>query len=188
MIFSRTFAFPTKDTFSCPPIGAFVRRYLKESTISVDCFARNNTWCTFTNDLNPNTEATYHLDVRDFLKVLSEQNIVADLIVFDPPFSPTQMGNYLSEFGEKMSFEKGKRTCGWTPEKALVDRLLGVGGVYLQFGWGSHGMNSSGFSGYVIEEILLVCHGPGTPDTICMAERKVDGQLELFQSTLGLSL
>lgn len=26
--------------------------------------------------------------------------------------------------------------------------------------------------GYTIEEILLVCHGPGHNDTICMAESK----------------
>lgn len=184
MIFSRAFAFPTKDTFRCPPIGAFVRRYLKESTISVDCFARNNAWCTFTNDLNPNTLAEYHLDVRDFLQHLIERKVVADIVIFDPPFSPTQYGQYLNEFGRKMTFLDGQRTQGWSKEKALVDKLLGVGGVYLQFGWGSHGMNSSGFSGYAIEEILLCCHGPGTPDTICMAERKVDGQLELFQTAL----
>lgn len=45
---------PTKDTFSCKPIGEFVKKYLSKSSSSVDPFARNNTWANYTNDINPN--------------------------------------------------------------------------------------------------------------------------------------
>ena len=41
MKFSRTWAMPNSDTFSVKPIGDFVRRYLSESKISIDPFARN---------------------------------------------------------------------------------------------------------------------------------------------------
>ncbi len=37
----RVWAMPNGDTFSVKPIGAFVRKYLAQSTVSVDPFARN---------------------------------------------------------------------------------------------------------------------------------------------------
>lgn len=150
------------------------------STISVDCFARNNQWATYTNDLNPNTLAEYHLDVRDFLRQLIEGEIAADLVIFDPPFSPHQLKDSYEEAGFKFRAEDAHRTMKWGDERRIIHRILRDSGVVLSFGWNTFGMQSCGLSGYVIEEILLVCHGPGTPDTICMAERKVDGQLELF--------
>lgn len=55
--FARTFAMPNAETFTVPPIGAFVQRYLAASKVSVDPFARNRSWATYTNDLNPATSA-----------------------------------------------------------------------------------------------------------------------------------
>lgn len=57
MKFSRVWAMPNHDTFSVKPIGEFVRRYLDASKVSVDPFARNKQWATYTNDLDPNTSA-----------------------------------------------------------------------------------------------------------------------------------
>lgn len=39
--FSRVWAMPSRDTFSVPPIGDFVRRYLSVAEVPVDPFARN---------------------------------------------------------------------------------------------------------------------------------------------------
>jgi hypothetical protein len=44
---ARAWAMPNGDTFSVAPIGAFVRKYLADSSCSVDPFARNNAWATF---------------------------------------------------------------------------------------------------------------------------------------------
>lgn len=52
---SRVWAMPTADTFDCLPIGGFVKRYLDQSTVSIDPFARNKLWATHTNDLNTET-------------------------------------------------------------------------------------------------------------------------------------
>ena len=52
------------DTFSVKPIGEFVQRYLKESKVSIDPFARNKRWATHTNDINPKTEAEHHMDAE----------------------------------------------------------------------------------------------------------------------------
>jgi len=66
MKFDRAFAMPSADTFSIPPIGDFVKRYLHSAVVSVDPFARNKRWATYTNDLSPDTMAEHHMDARDF--------------------------------------------------------------------------------------------------------------------------
>ncbi len=70
MKFTRTWAMPNADTFSVKPIGEFVRRYLAQSSVSVDPFARNKAWATHTNDLNPATSAKHHMDAAAFLEML----------------------------------------------------------------------------------------------------------------------
>ena len=181
MNMNRVFAFPNPDTFDCPPIGQFVKRYLRDSKVSVDPFARNKLWATYTNDLNPNTLAEYHMDALDFLTMLLEQGVEADLIIFDPPYSPRQIKECYDSIGLKMKSTDAHRTAGWRQEKALAHQLLSVNGVFLYFGWDSNGMHSTGEKGYNIEELLLVNHGLCHNDTICMAERKNGHQLSLFQ-------
>src|SRR5512133_3868823 len=86
--FRRVWAMPSADTFSVPPLGDMVKRYLRNATVSVDPCARNKRWATYTNDINPNTEAEYHMEARAFLAEMVRQGIAADLIIFDPPYSP----------------------------------------------------------------------------------------------------
>jgi hypothetical protein len=103
MQINRKWAIPSSDTFDVPPIGEFVKSYLRQAKVSVDPFARNKRWATYTNDLNPNTEAEYHLDVADFLKILVEKEVKADLVIFDPPYSPRQVKEMYSGFGKPVS-------------------------------------------------------------------------------------
>ena len=44
MKMTRIFAMPNSETFTVAPIGDFVKRYLADSKVSVDPFARNKTW------------------------------------------------------------------------------------------------------------------------------------------------
>lgn len=71
MKFSRAWAMPNSETFSIKPIGNFVKKYL--SGVSVDPFARNKNWFTYTNDLNPNTSAMFHMDAENFLIYLGQK-------------------------------------------------------------------------------------------------------------------
>lgn len=87
---------PNGDTFSVPPIGDFVRSYLAASRCSVDPFARNKRWATHTNDLNPETEAEHHMDAEEFLRMLALRGVKADLVIFDPPYSPDKSANATS--------------------------------------------------------------------------------------------
>ena len=105
-IFSRVWAMPNGDTFSVKPIGDFVRRYLAASTISIDPFSRNKRWATYTNDLNPATEAEHHMDAEKFLLMLGSQGVKADLIIFDPPYSPRQISECYKSVGMEVGMKE----------------------------------------------------------------------------------
>ena len=180
----REWAMPTSETFTCPPIRSFVHRYLKDSEISIDPFARNFTGCTYTNDLNPNTKAQHHMDSIKFLEMLRTQSIKADLIVFDPPYSPRQVMECYNGIGQRMTKEDGQRSHRWSSEKNIINDLIELNGFVLSFGWNTCGMGIK--RGFSIEEILLVCHGAGHNDTLCMAERRTSEQYPLFSPNQSL--
>jgi len=119
----------------------------------------------------------YHLDAFDFLWTMRNQGIKPDLVIFDPPYSPRQIKECYNGIGLKMTQADGQRTHAWTKEKHIINQMLPLGGLFLYFGWDTVGMGKG--RGFVIEEILLVCHGPGHNDTICIAERKQLQQLSL---------
>lgn len=174
MRMTRVWAMPSADTFDVPPIGEFVKRYLRESKVSVDPFARNKRWATYTNDLNPDTIAEYHIDALDFLKMLCDRGVRADLIIFDPPYSPRQIKECYDGIGLKMDGEEAWRTQGWTREREMITELLETNGVVISCGWNSNGMGRE--RPFIQEELILVAHGAGHNDTICMAERKIAHQ------------
>lgn len=178
MNIARVWAMPSSDTFDCPPIGAMVKRYLMNSKVSIDPFARNKRWATYTNDLNPETAAEYHMYALDFLKMLAGQGIKADLVIFDPPYSLRQVQECYQEHGA-WTFSDTQNAVKWTDEKEICYELLSPGGYFLHFGWHTNGMGKK--RDMLIEEILLVCHGPGHHDTICMAERKLSHQPALLE-------
>jgi len=169
MKFSRIFAMPSADTFSVPPIGAFVRRYLEQSLVSVDPFARNNAWATYTNDLNPDTSAQHHLDAEQFLILLAREGICADLVLFDPPYSPRQISECYKRVGRDDGMAATQNAALYRRVRDVIPAVMPRGGIVLSFGWNSTGMGKK--HGAILEEILLVNHGGAHNDTICVAER-----------------
>lgn len=169
---------PNSDTFDVPPIGDFVKKYLAQSTVSVDVFARNKRWATYTNDLNTTTDAEYHMEAGEFLNHLATLGVKADLLIFDPPYSPRQVKECYDGIGRKMQQDdamSGRLRKLW---KEAAMPILTTNAVVLNFGWNTVGFGIN--KGFTIEEILLVCHGSGHNDTICMAERRTSEQLNLF--------
>jgi hypothetical protein len=164
----RTWDMPNSNTFDVPSIAGFVKKYLMKSKVSVDAFARNKRWATYTNDLNPATAAEYHLDAEEFLMMLITKGIKADLVICDPPYSPRQVKECYDSIGLPM--KQTDALLGMTRKrlKRVINSLVIVGGVTLHFGWNTVGMGK----GWNIEEVFLVCHGSDHNDTICMAERK----------------
>ena len=177
VLWRREWAMANGDTFSVPVIGDMVKRYLKSSRVSVDPFARNKRWATHTNDLNPATEAEHHMDSIAFLEMLVAKGTMADLVIFDPPYSPRQIKECYDSIGLKMGALDAMRT-NWMRERDLIAQMQNPGDVVLSFGWNSMGMGKK--RGYEIIEGLMVCHGVGHYDTLCMAERMTWKQDALF--------
>ena len=184
MEFNRIWAMPTSDTFDCKPIGNLVKRYLAESKVSVDPFARNNRWATYTNDLNPDTKADSHLKAVEFLAILKGEKVEADLIIFDPPYSARQAKECYESFGDKMFTQEDSQNVGrWGDEKKRCYDLLTPGGYFMHFGWHTNGIGEKYHS--KIREILLVCHGSAHNDTICLVEQKMAHQFRLETNQQG---
>lgn len=169
MNFNRVWAMPNKDTFSVKPIGEMVHRYLKTSKTSCDPFARNKLWATYTNDLNPNTLAEYHMNAEDFLRMLASKGIRCDLVILDPPYSPRQISECYQEAGIKCGMKETQNAALYARVKNAVAEILTDDATVLSFGWNSAGMGQK--HDFEIIELMLVCHGGAHNDTICIAER-----------------
>lgn len=161
---------PNAETFSVKPIGEFVQRFLAEAKISVDPFARNRDWATYTNDINPTTSARSHQDAEAFLDDLAGKNINADLVLFDPPYSPRQIMEHYQAAGLQVTQEDTQSARLFRRVRDAIDRIVCPGGIVLSFGWQSVGMGVG--RGYELFETMLVAHGGGHNDTICIAECK----------------
>lgn len=162
---------PNKNTFDIKPIGEFVRRYLEGTVLSVDPFARDKRWATITNDLNPATDAEFHVDATEFLAGLDAVGAHPDLVIIDPPYSPRQVKECYDSIGQKMEQDDALLGKKRGAMKAIITRMVCVGGRVLHFGWNTVGMGKT--LGFEQEEILIVCHGSDHNDTLCLAERKV---------------
>jgi len=167
MKISRAWAMPSSATFTIKPIADLISRWV--CGVSVDPFAGDNSPATIKNDLNGDKPTQFHEDALSFLE--KQGSGVADTVIMDPPYSPRQITECYRGMGLKATQFDTNRTH-WKPERDQLDRILKVGGIAVSFGWNSSGMGIK--RGYEIEEILLVCHGGGHNDTICVVERKLD--------------
>lgn len=174
MIFSRQWAMPSADTFDIPCVAGFVQKYLMKSKVSIDPFARNKRWATYTNDLNPNTAAMEHMDAEDFL--LNCKMECPDLVIFDPPYSINQIVTTYAEFGIDRDAKGSHNGALYSRVKTAIRRISEPGTIVISFGWNSAGMGKD----WDMLEIMLVCHGGAHNDTICMAERRKPKEPELF--------
>lgn len=165
---------PSRDTFDIAPIGKLVRRHMVG--VSVDPFARNKRWATYTNDLNPDTAAEHHMQAVDFLNMLADQGVVADVILFDPPYSPRQIMECYQAVGLTTNQQATQSARLYADCRRAIRRLCKKGTLVLSFGWNSSGMGK----GFEMQEILMVCHGAAHNDTICLVERMTEKQVELL--------
>lgn len=164
----RVFAMPNSKTFSVAPIKAFVQKYTAGAEVIVDPFANDCKFGTITNDLNTEFDTNFHMDALDFLKMLPDGS--ADVVLYDPPYSPRQVSECYKKFGLAVTQETTQSS--WR-RKHLdeICRITKVGGVVLSFGWNSNGVGIS--RGFEQLEVLLVAHGGAHNDTICTAEKKI---------------
>ena len=100
MTVTRHWAMPNHETFSIKPIERLLDRYIKDRDVVVDPFARDAKIGTWTNDLNPQTKAQWHLSADKFCEMLLKKGVAADVVLFDPPYSLHQIRVF-------------SRICGW---------------------------------------------------------------------------
>jgi len=175
MIINRSWAMPDHETFKIEPIKHLVWRYTFNKDTIIDPFARNSKMANFTNDMNPNTEAKYHFEAIEFLRMLVEQKLRADVILFDPPYSLRQAKEcYDSFYPGGFLKAHSQNAGGWFEEKKLCYKLLKVGGYFLHFGWHTNGIGKKNHAD--IKEILIVAHGRSHNDTLCTVEQKLAEQ------------
>lgn len=176
MRFERKWAMPNKATFNIKPIIELLEQERGDG-LWIDPFAGNSVWANITNDLNPDTNALYHMDAIMFLKGLRGAlhldleggDPFADGVLYDPPYSVRQVAECYKNVGMKVTQET-TRSDFYTNIKRQIARIVKPGGKVISFGWNSNGIGKN--LGFSIDRILLVAHGGIHNDTIVTVEHK----------------
>ena len=175
MKITREWCMPDHNTFAMPPVRTLLERYLLQGMVVVDPFARNATWGTITNDLNPDTAAQHHLPAEQFCEGLLDRGEFADAVLFDPPYSPRQISECYQAAGLKAGMKETQNGSLYKGVRSRLATVLKPHGLAISFGW-----NSAEFGkDFSIVEIVLLAHGGAHNDTICAVHRK-SGQQDLF--------
>jgi hypothetical protein len=160
---STVWAMPSKWTFSIAPIAAFLARHLDGCDVIVDPFCGKSTIATHRNDI-----CDGGVDAEEYCQSLIVRGVCADAVIFDPPYSPTQLARSYRESGRKVTTQDTQNGALYSRVRTPLRELLRPGGVALSFGWQSSGFGKD----WRTTEILLVQHGGAHSDTICVAQVK----------------
>lgn len=166
---SVRWAMPNRWTFQIPPIVEFLRRHVVGPVI-VDPFCGSSDMATHRNDI-----ARGGIDAGEWCERLLSEGVVADCVIFDPPYSPRQIAECYREAGIEPTTMDTQNASLYARVRRPLLEMLRPGGVALSFGWQSGGFGKS----METEEIMLVQHGGAHNDTICVAQRK---PLDMFRS------
>lgn len=188
MEIERKWAMPNKDTFRIQPIKNFIYEGLMENgkidkkLLIIDPFAGG--WSIaygfkngVTNDLNPNTRANHHVDALDFLKsCINRCFLVADVVLFDPPYSPRQIKEMYESVGLTTKNGELTKSTFYSNLKDEIARITKPGGKVFCCGWNSGGIGKN--RGFELQKVLLVAHGGWHNDTIVTYEKKMQTSLK----------
>ena len=153
---------PHRFTFRVPAIDELLRAEMAGQW--ADPFAGETSPAQVTNDADESRPTTHHLDGLDFLKGLGPDSV--DGVLFDPPYSTEQA---LRKYKPVQGGTAGRAEY-WAKCKDEIARIVRTGGKAICFGWDSTGIGKK--RGFVLERVLLVCHGACHNDTIVTVERK----------------
>lgn len=150
------------------PVKELVERYVVESKVIIDPFANNCKYGTITNDLNTEFETDYHMDALEFLKIIDTES--ADLVLYDPPYSPRQVSESYKGYGIKVTQELTQSS--WRARHLdEIQRILKPNGICICCGWNSNGVGLK--RNFQIIEVLIVPHGGSKNDTIITVDKKM---------------
>lgn len=167
MKFNRRWAMPSKSTFTIKPIQELLMKY-DVGKGWIDPFAGWNSTAEFTNDINIESPAEFHLEASDFVNQYIGRREF-DGALFDPPYSPRQITENYRAVGVSVTSLMTSSNFYRLVKRPLA-AVIKPGGYCISFGWNSNGMGKG--LGFEIIEIMLVAHGAGHNDTICIVEKK----------------
>lgn len=168
MNIERAWAMPNRETFKIKPIKHIIQKYTAiVPGLWLNPFAGNSD-IGFTNDLDPKTSATFHIDALEFLRQCGENDFSGCL--FDPPYSLRQLVEVYRAVGKSVNMQTTQNSY-WSAIKEEIGRTVKPGGVVISFGWNTIGMGKK--NGFRIIEILIVSHGGMHNDTLVTVEKKV---------------
>jgi len=168
MKIERVWSMPNKWTFKMKPVKEFLVDEGAREGLWVDPFSGKNSPAEYTNDMNPNMPAKYHMDALKFLESLDTD--MADGVLFDPPYSVTQAKVCYDSYGVEKLEVGVTNSKYWALCRDEVARVVKPGGKCISFGWNSNGMGMC--RDFKIYRILLIAHGSIKNDTIVTAEIK----------------
>jgi hypothetical protein len=153
------------------PVDAFIKRNQvkrgttapKRKLVVVDPFCGTSERADYSNDIRFGG-----VDAGEFCRDLLRKGVRADVILFDPPYSPRQISECYKEAGMRPSTAHTQNSALYKRVRVPCMRLLRPGGMTLSFGWSAMGFGKTFF----YEEILIVNHGGGHNSTICVAQSK----------------
>ena len=163
MIINRVWSMPNKFTFKMEPIKELLDRYVYSGNDWIDPFCGNSLLAEHRNDLKDGVDAFEYLTANTFKNIKG--------VLFDPPYSLEQISRSYKSVGKTHWQKETNNLTGSFPKvKDAIAEILNPGGYCISFGWNSNGIGKT--RGFKIVEILLVAHGGGHNDTICVVERK----------------
>jgi hypothetical protein len=157
-------------TFSIPEVKMFIESLLNGGKY-IDPFCGESPFASrfITNDINPRMKSTFnHMECLTFLKQFPDNEF--DVAVWDAPRTNKEMWETYREAGIEMTKTEASPKF-YVERKKELARIVKPGGFVASFGWNSNGMGEKNCCSK--EEILVLNHGEGFNDTICVLERKV---------------
>ena len=168
MLIERAWAMPNKWTFTIKPIKKLLQQELDEGQW-IEPFSGKSKLNTIKNDIDPNSEADYHIDALDFLKGFDDNSVHG--VLFDPPYSVRQVSECYKKHGYPVTMETTQSK--WYAD--IRDQIARVcNNKVISFGWNSNGIGKT--RGFELNRILLIAHGGPHNDTIVTVERNFSSQ------------
>src|SRR3990167_1607041 len=166
IIFTRVWSMPSHLTFTIHPIKVLLDKYVGDGKGWVDPFAGDNSPAEFTNDHNPERKAKSHIEAIAFCERLNGRY---NGVLFDPPYSFTQVKEHYTYLGQKATKENSSMKFFEEVKTAMCEKIK-TGGYAISFGWNTNGFGKA--RGFRIIEIMAIAHGGSKNDTTVVVEIK----------------
>ena len=132
MEINKLWAMPNGQTFKIKPIRELILKYIKDGDVIIDPFANEPVIqnyipksCKYiSNDLNEKYSTMYHMEAKEFLNQLANNS--ADIVLYDPPYSPNQVKVCYEQLGKTVTANETKISY-WTNFKKEIARVLKPG-------------------------------------------------------------